>query len=575
MMSGGGPVGSLTVMGTTTMRHSASLALCLALAAGLVLPGNAQLAPPAPPSVPAAPSPPAPPAVPQPPQAPQPPANPLEELAAAIPGIAVRYDRLNIDNDRLVAEGVTFVRKLPGGGTDETQKLYIKRIEASGLDQAAFKTVFDPNAYAGATDETFRTLIANLTLTELSVLVEDKPVLSVAAWILSGLEMKQFPFVPGGPEFMQQFLSRDLMGIQMAGGFLDSLKVGSIQMNGVRAEFDPAAFADSMSGASTAPGMGGPVTYEIQEARQETVDRGRFGRVSFRGFASTSALPMGRGEFRFSMADGYWDGGDFSKLVPYMIKAEWPPVSREPLISYGKGCVNNYDFSLTGIGALNVPAYCVEAIPFVWLIPQSIEMSILGTFTPAPAGEFLAPPYIARHFTGPMPVEIQIAAAYDPDLGTASISHYRIRLGGFGEVDWMGTAGGLPLDGLTSLPETMGAGISFVGAGVRVVDEGGVQKFLEMAADASNPPGQTQVTPDALKLQAKAGLDMAVGMLGATPQAVAVVDAIKAFIDGGGTLEITANPPVPLTSADFDALAAKPPAEILSALGLSATRSAP
>lgn len=561
------------------MRRNIPLALALAAAFTLPLQAQEPPVPPAPPGAPAVPAPPPSPPVPEVPAPPAPPAvpaNALEQLAAAIPGLAVRYDRLTQDNDHLVAEGVTFVRSLPGGGTDESHKVYVKRIEATGLDPQAFESVFNPESYAGATDETFRTLIGTLTLTELSVLIEDRPVFTTATWSLTGLEMKQFAFIPGGPEFMQQFVSRQAMGIQMLGAFIDSVKVAAIQMNGVHAEIDPNAYAGMMGGSSAAvPASAGLTIYDVQEIRQENIDRGRFGRVAMQGMASVSPLPMAGGEMRIAIADAYWDGGDISKTVPYLLKAEWPPITREPLIAYGKGCATNYDLSMTGIGTLNFPSYCMDAIPFVWLIPQSADVTLAGTFTPAPAGEFIAPPFVAKHFTGQMPVEIQMSAVYDPDLGTAAITHYRFRLGGFGEVDFMATAGGFKLDELASLPETFESKITFVGAGLKLVDEGGLQKILEMSAEASNPPGQTQVTPDALKLQAKAGLDMMVGMLGGTPEARNLVDAIKAFIDGGGTLELVSAPPTPLTSADFQTLSAKPPAEILSTLGLSATRAAP
>jgi hypothetical protein len=506
---------------------------------------------------------------------PAPPANALEQLAAAIPGVVVRYDRLTQDNDHLIAEGVTFVRRLPGGGTDESQKVFVKRIEVTGLDEAAFTAVFDPNAYAGATDESFRTLFSNLTLTELSVLNDEKQVLGVASWTVDGLQMKQFAFIPGGPEFQQQFKSKDMLPIQLLGTFIDSLKIDSVAMNGVHVEFDPAAFAAMAPGGPMAARAGmGLTIYDYQEIRQESVDRGRYGRITFRGLSSTSPFPTG-GAMTFTVADGYWDGADLTRVVPYLMKAELPPITREGLISYGQGCAKQYNLSLTGIGTLNIPELCIQAIPFVWLIPQNVDMTFAGTFTPAPAGEFLAPPYIAKHFTGPMPVEFQIAAAYDPELGTASLTHYRFKLGGFGEIDWSGTMGGLQLDELMSLPDTYLTKLSFAGAGITVTDEGGLQKILEMAADASNPPGQTQVTPDALKMQAKAGLDMMLGMLGATPEAKSLVDSVKAFIDQGGTLEIKAIPPVPLTAPDFNTLSAKGPAGIVMALGLSATHSAP
>lgn len=567
----------------------ARLALVLAVSAGFALPVQADVPPPpAPPTAPEPPPPPPPPpgpvvppspgipAPPIPPTPPAPPANPLDRLAAALPNVAVRYDSLTRQNDHLVAEGVSFVRKLPGGGTDESVKLYVKRIEATGLDEAAFENVFDPDAYAGARDEAFRTLIGTLTLTELSFLVEDRQVFAVADWAVDGLQMKQFPFIPGGPEFIQQFVSRDAIPVQMAGGFLDSLKVASIRMNGVQAEFDPAAYAAMMPGGPAAARTGmGLTTYTVQEIRQEDIDRGRFGKVTMTGLTSVSTIPELGGEMRFSVSDAFWDGGDFSRLVPYMVKGEWPPLDRAPLITYGRGCANNYDASITGIGTLHVPSYCIEAVPFVWLIPRKGDVAFEGVFTPAPAGEAIWPAYVARHFTGPMDVAFQVSFDYDPDLGTASLTHYRFRLGGFGEIDFALTGGGLIFEELANLPQTYATKLSFVTAGIRVVDEGGLQKILEMAADASNPPGQGQVTPDGLKAQAKAALDMLVGMAGGAPEAAALVNPVKAFIDQGGTLELESRPAAPLTGPDFDALAGKPPVQVLLALGLSALHVAP
>ncbi|MFT3809760.1 MAG: hypothetical protein QM698_07560 [Micropepsaceae bacterium] len=528
------------------------------------------IVPPAPPPGSGVPAPPAPPAP------PLPPANPLEQFAAAIPGIVVRYDSFRQDNDHMVAEGVTFVRRAPGGGTDESQKLYVKRIEATGLDVQAFETVFDPMSYAGARDEAFRTLIGTLTLTELSVLDDDKQVLSVASWTVDALQMKQFPFIPGGPEFLQQFVSKQALPVQMAGGFLDSFKVASIQMNGVHAEIDPMAYAAAMPGGAAAARAGmGLTSYAIDEIRQENIDRGAFGRVTMRGLTSASTLPQSDMKMNFSVSDAYWDGGDISRLIPFLMKAEWPPLNRAPLITYGRGCANNYTLSLSGIGIFTIPSYCIEAVPFIWLIPEKAEFAFKGTFTPDPAGASAWPAYVARHFTAPMDVEAQVGFAYDANLGTASLTHYGLRLGGFGSVNWTGTAGGLIFEELGSLPQTYAEKLSFITAGITLVDEGGVQKFLEMAADASNPPGQTQVTPDALRAQAVAALDMAVGMLGATPEAKALVDAIKAFLNDGGTLEITAKPAAPLTIPAFDALAGTPPAEILKTLGITATHTDP
>jgi hypothetical protein len=51
--------------------------------------------------------------------------------------------------------------------------------------------------------------------------------------------------------------------------------------------------------------------------------------------------------------------------------------------------------------------------------------------------------------------------------------------------------------------------------------------------------------------------------------------AVKSFLDTGGKLVTTVTPPTPLKSADFEGMAAKGPAGILSALGLRVEHTAP
>ncbi|MCC6919261.1 MAG: hypothetical protein IT548_08655 [Alphaproteobacteria bacterium] len=547
----------------------------LLIAATATLAAQANVAPP---PEPEAPSPLAPPPEPVPPLAP-PPAATASTLLKSLPGVVVTYDSETVDGSGLTTvTGVTIALKKPDGSADPDNKLTIAHAEALNLDADAIDRIFNADRYAGTPDEAFRKLADRLTVSGVSVVAYGQTVLTIAESVTNGWEMKPFGFTPGGPNFFAQFRSPELAFLQIYGHLLDSTRIASGSTKGMHAEVDVGALmraaAPQMPGAATMPP--GIFVYDIGEIEQGAVDRGRFGKVVFRDLRSKSPQPP-LGEVNLSMREGWIEGGDFSKILPAMMAAEWPAITREPLISVGASCNYDYVYALSGVGSFAVPEACMDAIPFTWILPTHFLVPIKGTFTPAPAGESILPPYAAAYFTHPLAFEIQMEATYDPEGGIASLAHYRLQLAEFGSFDMHLSGGGLQLDGLPLLPVNYMQTLSLVSGEIEVVDEGGVAKILDMAAAAQNAnaaPGAA-ITPEALKMQAAMGVNMMVGAMGNTPKAAAMGEAMRNFLDKGGRLVVGVRPAKPMVSGDFTALTGKPPAEITETVGLYAEWTAP
>ncbi len=499
----------------------------------------------------------------------------IDALLAALPGVVATYETKSDIGGVIALDGLKIAMKNPDGTPDEANKVVVRRAEATGLDADAILAVFDGARYGTEPDQTFRSLFSQLDLRDVSVVAGGKTVATIASWSAASLEMKQFWFKPAA-DMRSQFGSDVEMAAKVLGNVLDSTRAGLSSISGLHLEIDTAAMAAAMAPGTPMPPSQGIEVYDYAEITVDGFDRGRWGRMTWKGLSSRSPMPP-LGEMSVSVAEGHWDGADVSKLLPWLMRAEWPPAEREGLVSFGATCATSYVMSIPGVGTLDFPETCSEAIDFVWLIPVQVRIDMTGTFTPAPPGEFIAPPHVARHFKGPLDAGLTIEARYDPDAGTAALTHYGFRLGGFGSVDFSATGGGLALAGLGLLPQTYADMLTLNAAAVELVDEGGVTRILEMAADTANAEsgGAGQVTAAALRLQAKAGLDMAAGMLGNSPEAAALIQPVKAFIDAGGTLTLRLAPPSPLRGADFEALAGKPPAEMLQILGVEASHAAP
>ena len=504
------------------------------------------------------------------------PQSQLRALFDLLPGVVVTYDTETVQPGVTTVVNLTIAMKTPAGIADPQNKVTIARAEAQNLDIDAIGRVFDAARYSATPDQTFRMLASKLTLTGVAMTLKGKPVATIASWSFDGLEMKPFGFVPGGPNFMAQFKSPDLAFIQIAGHVQDSMKQASSTASGIKVELEMADMMAMYPPGVIPPGTNveGRILYEIGSFTQGRVDRGIFGPGSMRDLVAKSPASPGV-EITQTFREMTVDGADISKLLPWAMKAELPPVSREPLWSYGAFCAIDQTITLPEIGTFSSPRNCMEPISTVWLIPEKVDYNLTGTFTPQFSGPYTLPAYAADYFREPLDVAARISFSYDPDKGLISLDHYMLRLESFGSVDFAVVGGGYELDTLLSLDKTYREKLSLVSGGMTIVDEGGIAKILAMSAAASSPEGGAKVEPEALKLQAKAGIDLGVGMLGNTPEVAAMGAAAKAFLDNGGTLVATVTPPTPLKAADFEGMAAKGPAGILTALGLKVEHTAP
>jgi hypothetical protein len=500
------------------------------------------------------------------------------DLLEALPGVVVTYDSEDVGPAGTTMTNVVIALKKPDGSADAENKMTIARIEAVGLDVDAVDRVFNAAHYGGVTDDTFRRLAERLTVSGLTVTAYGMTVMTLADSVTNGWEMKPFGFTPGGPNFLAQFRSPELAFVQMYGHLLDSSRFAPSSAKGLHVEIDLAAMVKAIA-PETPPQaeMTGRMVYDIAEIETAAMDRGRMGRVTYRGMKAVTPQPP-LGDATLTMREGWVDSVDLSKVLPAMMTAELPPVTREPLISIGQSCTYDYTYQIPGIGVATIPEGCMNAVPFAWILPTHFDVDLKGVFTAAPAGESIMPAYVAKYFDRPLDFSIRMKASYDPDSGVAAFDHYRIALAEFGSIDFKFAGGGLQLDTLMQLPTTYLQTLSLVSGEMEMVDEGGIAKFLDMTATMQTEAageGGAAVTPEALKMQAAMGVNMMVGALGNTPEAAAMGESMRNFLDKGGKLQVGVKPAAPLVSADFMALSAKTPAEMVGTLGAYATWTAP
>jgi hypothetical protein len=480
-------------------------------------------------------------------------------IAKLPPDVTVAYTTVITD----AAMGTTTIEGLTITPKSGDQKVEIAKIVLGGFDKDALERVVDPARYTGTPEEDFRTIAASISVEGVTVTAGGQTVLTVASQTVEGWRMKQLPFNPGEVQAMMP--KQVPVGVQALAGAIDSIQVDRIAATDIVID-------------ATVPGMdGGPsqkLAYTIGEITQTALDRGNAGRGEMNRVSGTSEVEEGPVPLKinFSVATSSVDGLSLQKLIGFLAKGEMPATSERDLISIGAFAYTDYLVDIAGIGKLSFPSVTMPAIPFVWLVPQSIEFAAQGTFEPAAADAFMGGPDIRAMFLDSAPAGFKFGWKYDDAAGTGEITNYAISVGGWGEFDFGAKAGGLKLDDLPSLATRAQELLSFDGAFVKWDDDGGFDKGLDLAAKQM-PAGEGAPPADAasLKSLAKMQIDMGMAMFGGDPAAAAVADAVKAFIDTPGTLTITSAPPSPLKMDALGTIAGLPPAEQLKTLGISAT----
>ena len=539
--------------------HAAPVfALCLASMAYGQIPAPPE-PPPAPPAIPL----PAPP--PQPP-APSPPAGAASADAGSVKAmldgwaaVKVTYGQINEDpsSGKVSIADLVLEPVRPG----VAGRIEIAALEGEGVRPEDIARIFDASRY-GAADDAFRSLADRLSLRGVKLIVDGETAVKVDLIDLERWRMKPFGFRPGGDDFLSQFVSAELAPAQIFGHALDSVIVGRVVFEGIETKFVQPAIAQ-LPGSQAVDGVNRYGRMEI-----EGIERGVFGRMTAHDIRSSVTTP--EMQFETSVTETRWDRIDLSKAAPWLMKAEMPPITREPLLYFGESCATDYEVKVVNLGTLTFPEICVNPVEFVWLLPRHIKVDAKGIYAPALGGRLEPSPHVAKYFDRPLAIALRFEGAYDPDAGEVTVSHYGLGLESFGAVDFGFVLKGLELDGLQTLADAAAERMFLKSGFLKVEDDGGLDKIFEMvAAEMAGSDGAAQ-SPAALRIQARSGVDFMIGALGAAPEALQMGDALKAFLDKGGDIELRVDPPTPLSFKALDALESKAPGEILKALGVSA-----
>jgi hypothetical protein len=499
-------------------------------------------------------------------------ASELRRLIDDLTGVKIGYEREDTGPDLIVLTGVKMTFPASSAGYDPLPPVTIQRLELRGLDPSALRRVLDPKQYTGSQDRVAQPIAAQLVIHGMAWRVwtsDGTSAVSLDHLSIDGLQMSQLGFIPGGTDFWAQFSTPETASDEILAHIRDALKIDRFTLKRLSGLIESTSMAQQPSPVMQPFTM----TFRVGAVTQSNIDRGYSGR----GVVSDLRLAFDSEEARFSLIvqESTSDFSDDSGILKWTMTGEIPPVSRDVLYDYGPSCLKGVFLDIRDFGLLDVPMMCTDRIKSVWLIPEAASMELKGTFAPAFGDNVNVPAFVAQHFSQPLDFTFGFSFSYDAGKGEIAIDRYGFGLGGFGSIDVQAAGGGFDLETLMSLPQTYRDQISLISGNMTLVDEGGIAKILAMSAASSTDSSGVVVEPEALRLQAKAGIDLAILRFGNTPEVAAMGAAAKTFLDNGGTLVTTVTPPTPLKAADFEGLAARGPAGILSALGLKVEHTAP
>jgi hypothetical protein len=202
------------------------------------------------------------------------------------------------------------------------------------------------------------------------------------------------------------------------------------------------------------------------------------------------------------------------------------------------------------------------------VLPARVDLTIEGTFSPAPASSFAGGPEIRALFLDRAPFSIATGWTFDFNAGTAELTRYGFSLGGWGTVE----AGGRLVD--IDLKETRGPVdevMALASVRIRLRDDGGIDKALGLLAEDGMVPAPPVAARRFLagQVQEMAGAPPFSGW----PRLRASAEAAVLFILSGGEITLLANPPVPLNAARREEVErSNDPEAMWNAWGVSATR---
>ena len=430
--------------------------------------------------------------------------------------------------------GVTTIRnlKIADAKAEGQNYLAIEEVGLRGLDLAAFEHVFDFSKYAPARDETFKQLFGDVTIRKASIVAEGKTVGGIESITSGGVQMKQLQNLPPGqnlPSGQGAMANNDVENFKFLGSLLDSIISGPVEMTSFTVE------ADGNKSSIAKLTMGG-------------ITRGQFGPSSLENFEAVS-----EGNYA-KIASASGEGGDFSKVLPWMIKGEMPPVGPEQLLYLGGGKAVGLDYNLMGT-KVTIAEYSISAVNFFWLVPSSLQLGISDLVITPPAednGSGFTTAELQKLGISNLDLDFGLDWVLDGAAGTAQLKELRIQ-----ESQLLDTTLAIDLNGinLTQLIDPGMSQMSMMQIGLTYAkfylkNNGGFEKFLSLAAQEEG------TTPEALKQQA---MDQLTQLEGGVPgpdgqpkppsdRVKSIIAALKSFIQSPGTLTVTVQPASPVTA---------------------------
>lgn len=451
--------------------------------------------------------------------------------------VTATYDSKSYD----AMTGITTVKglKLADPKNPTANYAAVEELGLRGVDVDAFGYVFDFSKYTSTRDETFKQLFGDVSIKNASVVVEGKTVAACESFTFGGVQMKQLQnvqpgFAAGSEPAVEQNDDNDL---KFAGALLDSIIAGKLEIANFTAEKD---------GQKTS----------IKSLSLDGFNRGQLGAIALDTFESDMANmtgPDGQASYT-KIASAKNEGIDISKLLPWMMKAQMPPVTAEPLLYFGAAEATGLDYNIMGT-KLTLASESIDAINFYWLVPSSLKFKIDDMVVTLPQGGAAGAPGDELKELGidHLDLDMGLDWSFDGAGKTAKLTELRIE-----ESQLFNTTLALDLQGIdlarlvdsaTSTAAASEIGLSF--AQLFVKNNGGFEKLLTMAAKEQN------TTPDALKQQGIAQITaMEGGMPGPDGQVKppsdrvkSILEAIKAFLQSPGTITVKVQPATPVTIA--------------------------
>ncbi len=446
----------------------------------------------------------------------------IDALLALLPAeVKASYGGKSYD----ALSGVTTVRDLkifdPGA---ETQNfIAIQEIGLRGVDMAAFKHVFDFAAYGATPDEAFKQLFGDIVVKNASITANGQLVGGVEEIAFGGVQMKQLAAKPPG----QHGADRDeKAAAQFFGALLDSAITGEIKVSRLTME-------------------GGGNRASVASLVFGGINRGQFGSSSLDTFESSAA------GLTTKIASATSEGADLTKVIPWLLKGEFPPVSPEGLLYFGASSVNGLAYEMGGT-TVTIASYEIDPVAFYWLVPSSLKLSVNDiVFKPAANDPTGAAEGLAELGLDHLDIDIGFEWAFDGDGGGASLKEFRIAESQLLDAALSFDLTGINLAQLVDNQTAQGAlmAVGLTGAQLFIKNNGGFDKFLAAVAREQG------TTPEALKdmaLQQLSQIEGGMPQPDGTTQPLSdrlqgIVAAFKSFINSPGTLTIKVQPASPIT----------------------------